>query len=39
MNQIKPIRTEADYDTALVEIHSLMDASLETLVNGTRKQS
>jgi len=30
MNSIKPIRTEADYDAALAEIHSLMDASLDT---------
>jgi HTH-type transcriptional regulator/antitoxin HigA len=30
MNPIKPIKTEADYDTALAEIHSLMDALPET---------
>lgn len=30
MNPIKPIKTEADYDAALAEIQSLMDASLNT---------
>jgi HTH-type transcriptional regulator / antitoxin HigA len=30
MNPIKPIRTEADYDAALAEIDTLMDAELGT---------
>jgi HTH-type transcriptional regulator / antitoxin HigA len=30
MNPIKPIKTEAEYDAALAEIQSLMDASLNT---------
>lgn len=30
MNTIKPIKTEADYDAALLEIDTLMDAAFET---------
>jgi len=30
MTPIKPIRTEADYEAALAEIQSLMDAALHT---------
>jgi HTH-type transcriptional regulator / antitoxin HigA len=30
MNTIKPIKTEADYDAALIEIDTLMDAASET---------
>ena len=30
MNTIKPIRTEADYDAALMEIDALMEAESET---------